>query len=77
MPIKCGKTRPADNPYETWEGHGWKWLVLKKYRNNDHAPYARALCKVFSPMCINGEMGDVYLAEIRREATLTSTNYDD
>lgn len=72
----CGKTRPIDNPYETWrdgdqaeeDGAGWEWRVLKKYSANDDAPYARWFCFVTSPFCPDGEYGDTYVTEIKRYA---------
>ena len=73
----CGKTRPDDNPYEIWIGKtGWEWRILKKYQADDDKPYARAFCKVFSPFCPNGEFGDVYIAEIKTNASLVEFNYE-
>jgi hypothetical protein len=59
------------HPYEVWmSGDGtWVWLVLKKYQADDYAPYARAFCAVTSPHTYGeGELGDVYLADIRQNA---------
>lgn len=64
----CGKTRPKSDPYEVWEGGGWRWEVLKKWQADDSKPYARWFCNVVTPMCPNGEMGDVYVADIKRHA---------
>ncbi len=62
----CGKTRPIDNPYETWsDGAGWEWRVLKKYSANDDAPYARWFCFVTSPFCPDGEYGDTYVEHLK------------
>ena len=68
----CGKTRPVSNPYETWKANGWMWKVLKKWQVDDAKPYARWFCMVSSPMCPDGEMGDVYVAEIKSVATKTA-----
>lgn len=66
----CGKTRPVNNPYEVWEtpSGDWKWLVLKKYQlpeNEAKNEYARWFCMVKSPFVPHGEMGDVYVREIK------------
>lgn len=70
---ECAKTRNLDNPYEIWENQraGWKWLVLKKWQVDDDKPYARWFCKVSSPMCPEGELGDVYVSEIKQYAIRT------
>lgn len=62
----CLKTRSKDDPYETWVGYGngWTWHVLKKYQANDGQPFARWFCFVTSPMCPEGEYGDVYVLDI-------------
>lgn len=74
---ECGKTRPVNNPYETWIGLplkalDWEWRVLKKYQspaNEANNPYARWFCAVYSPItreqCSGGyELGDVYVKDI-------------
>lgn len=68
----CGKTRSVDNPYETWISFdgSWRWDVLKKYQIDDDKPYARWFCIVYTPICPYGEMGDVYVADIKRSAQL-------
>lgn len=68
---ECAKTRPASDPYETWERAGWKWLVLKKYQANDTKPMARWFCKVYTPYTPDGELGDCYAAEIMTQARRT------
>jgi hypothetical protein len=73
MKNECGKTRPKTNPYETWKSFDgeWTWKVLKKYQSPDKEsenPYARWFCDVTSPFCPYGEMGDVYVKEIKRLA---------
>lgn len=61
----CGKTRKVGNPYEVWESSdGWTWKVLKKYSTDDAAPHAWWFCFVTSPMCPDGEYGDVYVCDI-------------
>lgn len=59
------------NPLETWRSRdGWEWRVLRKWQKHDDKPFARWLCWVKSPMVPGGEIGDVYVATIKREATL-------
>lgn len=72
------KSRPKDNPYEIWksEDGDWEWHVLKKWQIDDDKPYARWFCLVKSPFVPNGEMGDVYVSEIKSAATLAETHYD-
>lgn len=65
-----GKRRPIDNPYEVWRSPdgSWEWKVLKKYQTPEKEaanPYARWLCHVTTPMCPQGEMGDVYISDIK------------
>jgi hypothetical protein len=66
----CGKTRKQDNPYEVWQSFDgtWTWNVLKKWQTDDSKPYARWFCNVVTPICPNGELGDVYVAEIKSNA---------
>jgi len=70
MKNQCAKTRPVSNPHETWISHDgtWTWHVLKKYQADDSKPYARWFCNVITPICPNGEMGDVYVSVIKRDA---------
>jgi hypothetical protein len=70
----CGKTRPKDNPYETWKSFdgSWTWQVLKKYQSPEKEaqnPYARWFCNVVTPIVPEGEMGDVYVRDITNHAT--------
>jgi len=67
---KCLKTRPKEDPYEVWYSHdqSWEWRVLKKYQTDDDKPYARWFCLVKSPFVPNGELGDVYVSEIKEQA---------
>jgi len=75
MANPCGKTRKADNPYEIWKGTGgWEWHILKKYQKDDNKLYARAFCKVFSPFVPEGELGDVYIQDIKTNASLVEDN---
>jgi len=69
----CGKTRDKSKPYEVWQSHdgSWVWNVLKKYKAPDAEskdPYARWFCNVVTPMCPHGELGDVYVREIKGNA---------
>jgi len=69
----CGKTRKTDNAYETWSNNsGWTWKVLKKYKTDEASlkdPYSRWFCHVSSPYCPEGELGDVYVSEIKAQAS--------
>jgi hypothetical protein len=61
------KTRPASDPYETITSNGWTWKILKHYQTLEKEvenPYARVFCHVTSPFVPEGEMGDVYCADI-------------
>lgn len=74
MKNECGKMRKPENPYEIWQSAdgSWTWKVLKKYQNPEKEaanPYARWFCFVTSPYCPYGEMGDVYVSEIKGMAT--------
>lgn len=74
MKNPCGKTRSKDKPYETWSNGTWSWHVLKKYKNPEaeaQDPYARWFCFVVTPMCPHGELGDVYVSEIKSQARRT------
>ena len=79
----CNKTRPITNPYEIWGNSpvlpGWTWFILKKYQNQekeDKNPYSRWFCLVKSPIVPEGEMGDVYVSDIKidAQATLIKSN---
>jgi len=67
----CGKTVDRKAAYEVWTSAdgSWTWYVRKKYSGNDDAPYARWFCDVVSPFAPLGESGDVYVSEIKRNAT--------
>ena len=65
------KTRKQGNPYEVWQGNGWKWEVLKRWQIDDNKPYARWFCFVTSPLCPDGEYGDVYVKDIKQYASCT------
>lgn len=68
MKNECAKTRPASNPYEVWHDGDWTWNVLKKWQADDSKPFARWFCNVVTPYCPDGELGDVYVADIKRQA---------
>jgi len=72
MKILCNKTRPETHPYEIWElpDGSWTWKVLKKYQKKDEKPYARWFCLVITPYCPDGELGDVYVKDIKGHANL-------
>lgn len=67
----CGKTVKRENAYEIWAtpDGSWKWYVLKKWQADDNKEYARWFCDVTSPIVgEGGEMGDVYVSEIKSVA---------
>ena len=66
----CGKTRPKTDPYEVWQSfdRAWKWLVLKKWQADVNKTFARWFCLVSSPFVPEGELGDVYVSEIKQHA---------
>lgn len=73
MKNPCGKTRPRNDPYEVWQSHDgtWTWNVLKKWQSPEGEaknPYARWFCDVVTPIVPNGEMGDVYVSDIKAHA---------
>lgn len=65
----AGKLRPASNPYEIWGRSpsmpGWDWHVLKKWQADDNKPLGRWFCRVVTPIVPEGEMGDVYVSDIK------------
>ena len=66
----CGKIVKRENAYEVWKNAsiGWTWYCLKKYQSPEKEAenqYARWFCDVVTPICPNGEMGDVYVNEIK------------
>ncbi|MDP2692762.1 MAG: hypothetical protein Q8O88_03945 [bacterium] len=67
---QCGKTVKRENAYEVWRSLNgtWTWYVLKKYSANDDKPYQRWFCDVVTPICPDGELGDVYVKEIKDNA---------
>jgi len=71
---ECAKTRTKDNPYEIWRStNRWEWRVLKKWKSPEAEakdPYARWFCFVTSPMCPEGEMGDVYVKDVKQYANM-------
>ncbi len=72
------KTVKRANAYEVWETSNdynfagevgkWTWYVLKKWQTDDNKPLARWFCEVVTPMCPDGEMGDVYVSDIKGQA---------
>ena len=68
----CLKTRSVDSPYEVWKSQDgtWTWLVLKKYQADDMQTNARWFCLVKTPYVPEGELGDVYVRDIKSNAVL-------
>ena len=65
----CAKCRKPGDPYEVWSNGSWKWEVLKKYQSpekEESNPYARWFCNVITPIMPDGEMGDVYIRDIKQ-----------
>ena len=65
----CGKMVKRENAYEVWQAGDWTWYVLKKWQADDNKAYSRWFCDVVTPICPDGERGDVYVAEIKEQAT--------
>jgi len=65
-----GKMVKRENAYEVWQSldGSWTWYVLKKWQADDNKAYARWFCDVVTPMMPEGEMGDVYVQEIKSVA---------
>ena len=69
----CGKTVSRENAYEVWQSFDgtWTWYVLKKWQSPENEaknPYARWFCDVVTPIVPEGEMGDVYVSDIKANA---------
>jgi hypothetical protein len=45
----------------TLEFNGWRWEVMKV---NKLGPRGTSFVKAYTPFCPNGEMGDIYNAEL-------------
>lgn len=76
------KTRPADRPYEVWQGPaGFEWKVRKFYKTRENTladPWARVFCDVSSHFTHGSfDSGDVYYNEITSGGTLVSSDYGD
>lgn len=69
MKNTCAKMIKLDkaetDAYEVWVCEDWTWYVLKKWQANDDKPFARWFCKVVTPMAPSGDLGDVYVSEIK------------
>lgn len=69
----CSKTVKRENAYEVWQtlDGSWTWYCLKKYQtpeNEAQNQYARWFCDVVTPIVPEGELGDVYVHEIKLNA---------
>jgi hypothetical protein len=72
MKNPCAKTVKRENAYEVWQAGLWTWYVLKKYKSPEaeaRDQYARWFCDVVTPACPDGELGDVYVSDIKSVAT--------
>jgi hypothetical protein len=63
----CAKTVDRAHAYEVWRSFNgtWTWYVLKKWQIDDDKPHARWFCFVTSPFVPEGELGDVFVSEIK------------
>ena len=70
MKNPCAKTVKRADAYEVWQtpDGSWTWYVLKKWQVEDDKEYARWFCDVVTPYMPNGELGDVYVSEIKSQA---------
>jgi len=68
MKNKCAKTVEPEQAYEVWQAGDWTWYVLKKWQADDNKPFARWYCLVKTPFVLNGEYGDCYVEEVKKEA---------
>jgi len=64
-------------PIEVWEtpDGSWRWEVYRKYQKPEGEAknqFARWFCKVKSPFTPQGELGDVYISEIKSVARKVS-----
>ena len=69
IPYKKAET----DAYEVWASPdgSWKWYVLKKWQSpkaEKTNPYSRWFCKVTSPFAPSGDLGDVYVNDIKKNA---------
>ena len=73
----AGKSHRA-NAYEHYASYDnqWHWYVLKHYQSSEAEvknPHAIVFCDVVSPIVgEDGELGDVYLKEIKQNARLVA-----
>lgn len=56
-----------ENAYEVWQSFDglWTWYVRKKWQSDDSKDGARWFCEVVTPYTPNGELGDVYVREVK------------
>jgi hypothetical protein len=64
----CAKTVTRENAYEVWQAGSWTWHCLKKWQADDNKPFARWFCLVVTPIVPDGELGDVYVQDIKSVA---------
>lgn len=61
------KTAKVSDPHIQLSSSGWSWSVLRLYKSPASSlrdPFSRAFCSVTSPICPDGELGDVYVKDI-------------
>ena len=72
-----------NQPIEIWEtmDGSWRWEVYRDYQKDQNKLFARAFCRVFSPitreqMSSGYELGDVYVKDIKDYARKVSEDKD-
>ena len=74
-PLSTSQRIKRNLPLEVWQSRdgSWTWNVWKKYQQDDDKPFARWFCTVVTPMTgSHGDMGDVYVKDIKSNAVLVS-----
>lgn len=71
--ISRKRTVTRENAHEVWQtpDGSWTWYVLKAYQTPEHEaknPEARWFCDVVTPYMPEGELGDVFVHEVKRAA---------
>lgn len=73
LPPVGKKTRPTENPYRIYRSADgtWEWRVLKAYKSDENAPYARWFLATKSPFTYGSfELGDGYIADVKANGIL-------
>jgi len=75
MKLNTNQRLKQNKPIEVWQSYdgSWTWEVYRKYQKPEREAenyYARWFCKVKTPIVPEGEIGDVYVREIKASARL-------